>query len=120
MKSLALIFLALISTETLADEWTTADVYREATYISLHAVDWLQTRSMAKNGWDEYHERNVILGRFPKVSQVNTYFALTAIGHIMLANVLSSKWRESFQYGTTGLEFGVILSNHSIGVRIRF
>ena len=49
--------LLLISFNCLADDtWTREDSYREAVYLTLHAIDWNQTLQIADHP-DLYYEK---------------------------------------------------------------
>lgn len=118
MKFLLYIFL-LLSSYAFADEWTVPDTYREITYQSLAAIDWLQTRTGAKNP-EEWCEINSYLGCHPSVQSVNIYFALTGLAHVAIAKALPEKYRAPFQYITIGIEAGAVGRNYLAGIRITF
>lgn len=82
----------------------------EALYLLLHGADWAQTRTIAKNP-GQLHETNPLLGLHPSSGMVNNYFALTGLGHILLADKLPPDLAKVFQYGSAGLEAGVIGRN---------
>lgn len=117
MKTIIL-FLLLISSAQ-ADEWTREDSYREATYLTLHTMDWAQTRNIARNP-DKWHEQNSILGKHPSVGKVDGYFALTGLAHVAFSYCLPSEYRKAFQYVTIGIEGGAVAHNFSIGVGTKF
>jgi hypothetical protein len=102
-----------------ANEWTTADTYREVAYQSVAAVDWLQTRQIAKTP-TKWQEQNNLLGRHPSVSAVNHYFLVTGIGHALLSNHLDTPYRAVFQDVTIGLEILVVNRNIGLGINARF
>jgi hypothetical protein len=102
-----------------AEEWSKTDIVFEATYLTLHLVDWGQTLDIV-NRHETYHERNPILGKHPTREQVNTYFALTALAHLAIANWLDAPYRNYFQVGTIALEAVVIGNNFAIGLRVAF
>ena len=91
------LLLLLFISPAYADEWTTNDTYREITYQGLAAIDWLQTRNIAKN--PNYYEQNPILGEYPSVGKVNAYFAITGIVHygVKFFNKVNG-----FMFGTYG------------------
>jgi len=102
-----------------SDPWTTADSWREGAYLTLHAIDWAQTRNTARNP-DRWCEDNVILGNHPSAGRVDRYFALTALAHVGLAATLPASWRVPFQYVTIGVEVGAVAKNFSLGLGMRF
>lgn len=112
-----LLFLLLISSAQ-ADEWTRSDTYREATYLTLHTMDWAQTRNIARN--PIYYEQNAILGKHPSVGRVDGYFALTGLAHLAVSYYLPAEYRKAFQYVTIGVEGGAVAHNFSIGVSAGF
>jgi hypothetical protein len=117
------------------DEWTSADTYREAAFFVVDAVDWAQTRNIAKKKSSQvllcqsgvtvcdvptHYEHNILLGNHPSISQVNRYFALGALVHIGLAYALPKDWRIGFQYVSLGVELGCVNHNHSLGISAKF
>ena len=119
MKKLLFIILFLLPLDLFADEWTTADTKREAVYLTLHTLDWAQTREIARNP-DKWHEQNAILGKHPSVSQVDRYFIATGALQFAVAYYLPAEYRKAFQYITTGIEIGAVTHNLSIGIGVRF
>ena len=120
MSKLIFVFL-LLSSSCFADPWTKDDTYREATYLTLHAIDWARTRGLAKNEWnDGRYESNIILGKHPTVFEVDLYMLTTAFAHVGIAKLLDNKWRLAFQYMSIGIEGGVVIRNFRAGVRVPF
>ena len=113
------IFLLFISFSAFADEWTAADTKREAVYLTLHTLDWAQTRNIARNP-NKWTESNVILGKHPSVLQVDRYFIATGVLHFAVAHYLPTEYRKAFQYVTIGIEGGAVAHNFSIGVGVKF
>lgn len=109
--------LMVLSKDVLADEWRTADTYREAAYLTAHALDWAQTHTIAANP-DKFFERNPIIGRNPHSARVNRYFAITALIHYGVAKFLPHGWRENFQYVSIGIEGGQVVKNYMINIYI--
>lgn len=95
--------------------WNSADTKREILYGLLHTTDWLQTQEIARN--PDYYETNLVLGSNPSVGEVNTYFAMTLIGHVTISYFLPEKHRKIWQFITIGIEAGVVGHNVLIGVR---
>ena len=110
--------IALCCSNANADKWTSRDTAYQGTAITLLAVDWLQTKEIARN--PEYHETNPILGRNPKQSEVDLYFAGCAIGHTLVAYYLPQKYRRWWQYVWIGVQSGYVCQNIIMGVRIAF
>ena len=120
MKSLLSIFvgLLLISAPCFADDWSSADTKREVGYLTLHSIDWMQTRYISKN--PSYQEDNNLIGEHPSLSRVNNYFIATALLHIGVAYLLPSELREPFQYITIAIELGAVAHNYQIGIKLDF
>ncbi len=120
-KQIAVFFLAfiLISSAS-ADEWTREDTYRETAVIALHTVDWLQTRSAAKDGWRDRYELNALLGKNPTIGELNNHFVLTSLGHIWIAHQLPAEWRKAWQYIVIGDAGSAVVTNYRLGVRVKF
>jgi hypothetical protein len=109
--------IALIPFQSLAaDSWSNADVAREAAYLALHVADWKQTRTASEQP-ERYQEQNPILGEYPSIKRVDTYFAVTALLHVGAVHVLPARWRPAFQYFWIGVEAGVVTKNYKIGLR---
>lgn len=102
-----------------ADDWTKTDTGLEVAWLTLHALDWGQTRYIARNP-DLFYERNPILGDHPSVGRVNTYFALTAIAHYGVSQWLSPSNRRIWQTVSIGFAAGTVNANYNIGVRLDF
>lgn len=118
MKLLLAIILMFPSV-SFADEWTSDDTKRQAVYLTLHAVDWMQTRHIAKNP-TLFSESNPLLGRHPSVSKVNKYFIATALMHTGISYALPPEYRKVFQYITIGVQAGYVTHNYNVGVKIGF
>ena len=114
-----LAFLLFVSTSAFADEWTSTDTKREAVYLTLHTLDWAQTRNIARNP-DKWYEQNAVLGKHPSVSQVDRYFITTGVLQFAIAYYLPAEYRKAFQYVTIGIEGGAVAHNFSIGISARF
>jgi len=115
----ALLLLATVPAS--ADDWRSEDTYREAAYLTLHAIDWGQTLDIAdKCGHTDYHEHNPILGECPSRSRVNAYFATSAILHYAVSQSLPPKYRKTWQHVTIGVEVGAVANNISIGLNVGF
>jgi len=112
--------MVLISSNAFAhDDWTDADTKREAVFIAMDAIDWAQTRNIARNQ-NKWREQNDILGSHPRNGKVDAYFATTILAHAAIALVLPTEYRKAFQYITIGVEIGWIQHNYSIGIDAKF
>jgi len=119
MKTFIIALLLLVSSSAFADEWSTGDTYREATFQTLWAIDALQTHTIAENP-DQWHEENSYLGLHPTIGAVNRYFLVGSVLHFGVAKLLPEKYRAPFQYGTIAIEVGYVAHNYSIGVQAKF
>ena len=66
--------LLFVSFPVVADEWNSADTYREATYLVLHTLDWRQTLYISEHP-DKFIERNDFVANgslHPSDSEVNS------------------------------------------------
>lgn len=114
---LMILFLAL--TSPAHAEWTKTDTAFQAGYLILHVIDWGMTRDIAKNP-DKFHELNPLIGRHPSVEWVDTYMALSLVGHTVVSYVLPSKYRRWWQITTIGFKGGLVINSFSIGLKVNF
>lgn len=116
----ALLILAFVpSLSRAADPWETTDYALAGATLAALAVDWGQTRYIAKNT-HRYNETNPMLGATPSVGKVDTYFVGAMVGTVALAHVLPNDWRQLFLGGVLALELGVINQNRSLGIKMAF
>lgn len=104
-----------------ADAWTTADTYREATFLTLLIIDYGQTSTVAKH--PELYQEDVsrwAIGKHPDQETVNTYFSIIALVHPLIAYYLPADYRKWFQYVTIGEKIPAVIGNASIGVKVSF
>ena len=111
--------VALLAGSAQADDWTTADTQREAVYMVMHAMDWAQTRTIARNP-DKWGEANPILGRHPPIDRVDAYFAMAALTHVAVSAALPIEYRSAWQYVSITIEAMYVMHNVSAGVNIKF
>ena len=118
MKKLLGVALLCFSFQANAtDRWTKSDIAREAVYLTLHVVDWGQTRDSVDKG---YIEKNAILGEYPSKEEVNRYFLITGLLHVAAAHLLPSDWRGRFQYSTIAVQVYCVHNNYNLGLKIQF
>lgn len=127
MKTIIVAFvLAIAAPVHAADPWSKSDIAREVAYLALHTADWGQTRNIVRRadtgcaGDPTCIERNPFLGRNPSIRRVDTYFAVTALAHVVISHALPKDWRQGWQYVTIGMEAGVVGYNYSIGLKVDF
>lgn len=115
----ALIMLGLCSQSVVqADTWSRDDSTREAMYLTLHVIDWGQTRDIVQR--DDIFETNPILGADPTTSDVNRYFILTGLLHVGVSYALPSKYRKYWQNITIGVQAAVVGHNAQLGLNVEF
>lgn len=108
-------------TVRLASDWSRADTVRQTSYLTLHAIDWGQTRNIAARcETTKLHETNPLLGKCPGMGEVNVYFVGTAIAHTLTAMILPRKIRERMQLGTMVMQLGYTTNNVRLGLQVQF
>jgi hypothetical protein len=116
-----------------AEKWTKADTMYQGLFLAITTVDYLQTRTCAKNNWkmngQGYYESNPFMSRYPSVREVDTLIPLAMLGHTFVSMALPPKAtlfgiklnpRRTWQLIWIGIEAGYVASNYSVGVRIEF
>ena len=99
------------------DSWTKTDKILEGTYLTLHCIDWLQTRGA---DWNEFHAKNPILGKSPSKTKTDIYFVTTGILHPIITHIIPQEYRKWWQMLTIGIEAGTVGHNFHIGMGISF
>ena len=103
------------------EETTIATIFTVAT-----VVDWGQTRDMVKRqtqfkkGDVRYEETNIILGETPSMNAVDNYIPLAIGSTLLVAHMLPKKYRKSFLYLATMVEFMATTNNHQRGLKVDF
>ena len=118
----ALLILALVLVPSLcraADPWERTDYALAGAALAALAVDWGQTRYIAKNT-HQFNETNPVLGPTPSTGKVDTYFLGAMVGTVAIAHLLPGDWRQLFLTGTLAVELGAISQNRSIGIKMAF
>jgi hypothetical protein len=116
---LAILFALFPSLCEARDPWETPDYMLIGATLASLAVDWGQTRHIAKNP-DRFYEKNRLLGSNPSVSKVDAYFLGAMLGTVAVAHLLPSDYRRLFLAGTLSMELSVIEQNRSIGIKVEF
>ena len=115
---IALLLLTLVAAPAHSGEkadWTWTDTGLQATYLTLHTMDWAQTLHMSRNP-DKFYENNGLLGLHPSEGRVNSYFAVTALGHTAVSYILPKPWRTVWQGFWITTEYAYVQHNRKIGV----
>jgi hypothetical protein len=117
MRSFIVAVVIFTSTAAFAgDKWDSTDYALLAASTVTLAMDWQQTRYIARNP-DRFYERNRILGRYPSRQSIDLYFVSVLLTEIIVADLLPSKWRKVFLAGVAIGEGGVVAYNFQMGVR---
>lgn len=101
------------------DSWRMQDYWGEGLYLSLHYIDWKQTRQIAKHS-ETHSEINPIIGPHPSLVAVNRYCLTSALLHIAITHVLPHDWRECWLVGSVVVKFGIVNRNAQGSIGWRF
>jgi hypothetical protein len=116
LATIAALILISISRRAAADAWTPADSALEATYVTLAAADYLQTRQIARDG----RESNPIMGSHGQRVDVNLYFAATTAAHVVAAALLPQPYRAIVQMVGISVQATTVGRNYAAGYVVRF
>ena len=109
-------WLVLIIFVVTSCSWNRTDKAIFVTGMSLKAVDYIQTREIARN--PNYYELNPIIGKYPSKEKVTVYFALGGLMYYLVANWLPERWRTPWLSFWATASFTCVVHNHRIGIRI--
>jgi len=101
------------------DPWEGTDYVLVGATLAALAVDWGQTRHVAKNP-ERFDELNPVLGTTPSTKRVDAYFMGAMLGTVAVAHLLPRDYRRLFLSGTLTVELAAIENNRSIGVKVEF
>jgi hypothetical protein len=59
--------------------WSRRDIALASGFVAALLIDAAQTRRIARTGWRDFQESNVITGPTPGVGQIDTYTALSGL-----------------------------------------
>ena len=111
----------LLSSPAFAGDWSSSDTATESAWQTINLIDWGQTLDIAdKCRTTSIHERNPMLRRCPKFSEVNKHFAIGALLHYGVSKTLSGKYRAGFQWVTIGYGLQIIGDNAHLGLKVNF
>jgi hypothetical protein len=121
MNKMTILFVLLTLTSCAGSgaRWNKEEKALEAAYLTLHVIDWGQTRYVAKHP-EEYRERNPILGQHPSTEQVDTYFIATALLHPLVTHYLPRPYRRWWQAISITMGGACVINNASVGVKWEF
>ena len=113
-----LLALALLAMPAHAHDWTAPEKGWAAAWLATRAVDWAQTRHIARNP-ARFHERNPLLDRHPSLGDVNRYFIVSTAAMLLAAHYLP-KHRKGMLQVWFAVGAGYVAHNASIGIRMEF
>jgi len=92
----------------------------EKTFVNVLLVtDWAQTRYISRNT-DKFHERNLILGRYPSTTKVDTYFLTVILAYNVIEPMLSDKYSKYLTRTLEVIQIESVANNLSLNIKIRF
>ena len=116
--AVAAVAFACAATAT-AGEWTEDQKRMGAALAAVSVVDWAQTRYIAaSNG--RFYETNPVLGRYPSMRRVDTYFAASLLLGAVVLDALPTEYRDTALKAGLVLELLVVSNNARIGVGVKF
>ena len=91
----------------------------QGTYLGVHAIDWRQTRTIAKNP-DRFYEINPLMGKHPSTKEVDAYMAASALLHTGITMSLPSEYRKYWFGGSFAIKLNLINMNVQAGIGMDF
>lgn len=114
----AILALALLAMPAHAHDWTASEKGWAAAWLATRAVDWAQTRHIARHP-DRFRELNPMIGAHPSLGAVNRHFLFTTAAGLLAAHYLPAYRKQMLQvWFAVGV--GMTVRNAAIGVRIAF
>lgn len=114
----AILALALLAMPAHAHDWTASEKGWAAAWLATRAVDWAQTRHIARNP-ARFRELNPLLDRHPSLGDVNRYFIVSTAAMLLAAHYLP-KYRKGMLQVWFAVGAGYVAHNASIGIRMEF
>lgn len=102
-----------------AGEWTEDQKRMGAALAAVTVVDWAQTRYIADSG-GRFYETNPIIGKYPSMRRVDTYFAASLLLGAAVLDALPTEYRDTALKAGLVLELLVVSNNARIGVGVKF
>lgn len=110
--------LTLMMTPSTKAEMTNDESLLTATTAAV-AIDWLQTRQIAKNP-DRWYETNPLLGRHPSVGRVNSHF-LSGLFLVYFSYYFLDSAEYRWLLGSIlAVEVMMIGNNLRLGINVRY
>ena len=102
-----------------ADPWSSSDVNLEVLYATTLALDWAQTRDIARQPHC-FREQNGMMRKHPSAREVDVYFLASLALHVAVVHHLPRRLRPYYQLGTVAFEVAWVRHNFSMGIRVAF
>lgn len=130
-KLLISLLLCLMPCTSIAGDLTKTDIALEGAYLTVHAIDYLQTRYIAKNYHKEMpngellEEMNPYLGPQPSIDSVNKFFIISSTLHVGVTYALRKfdvpdyiirTWQIFTIYDASKF----VVGNYHLGVKLSF
>lgn len=116
---IVLILVMMASSAEAADKWTTGNYALEGVYLGALAIDWMQTRNIARHP-DRFKEYNPILGSHPHSDKVDLICLGSALGHVLVTHMLPEEYRPYWQWSTAALEVSAVGWNFNAGIAAKW
>ena len=121
MKIILLSIILLFTSHSHA-QWATWTDDEQRMFVASNiaiVADWATTRNMTSRWNEGYYEKNNILGPYPSRDRVDLYFIGVLAANYYVADYFGKYKIYYFAYRTTEHGYAAI-SNHNIGLRLRF
>ena len=112
--------LQLAGSVPIRTPWTPRDRALAVAFTTALALDAAQTRRLARGGWRDYEETNLILGRHPSEGQVNTYTVVAGLAVLGVAAAAPKRVRPWVLGAALAVEVYALAAMSRNGVAIRF
>jgi hypothetical protein len=100
-------------------QWTSEQKTLAGVALVATAIDYGQTRFIAKNTWTQ-HETNPFMARYPSMGSVNTHFIVLPIAAYLILDNISSENRTWALRMISAVEIGFVAHNYSLGIKTSF
>jgi hypothetical protein len=100
-------------------QWTSEQKTLAGVALVATAIDYGQTRFIAKNTWTQ-HETNPFMARYPSMGSVNTHFIVLPIATYLILDNISSENRTWALRVISAVEIGFVAHNYSLGIKTSF
>jgi len=100
--------------------WSPRDRALAVGFVTTLLIDAAQTRRLARGGWRDYEETNLILGRNPSEGRVNTYTAVAGLAVLGVAAAAPKRVRPWVLGVAMAVEVYALAAMSQRGVAIRF